>query len=106
MSIEVFEQTNASMPKIKPFCVFCGSKRKILISFTENDIKKCEHILEIRQRNNLPSKNVKVPLELNDIEQYHSKCYKKFSILPPEYRETAAASGYVKDYKFLTFMLI
>ncbi|XP_026728364.1 uncharacterized protein LOC113494286 [Trichoplusia ni] len=81
------------MPKKKPFCVFCGSKRKVLISFSENDIRKCSSILEIRQSNNLPSKNVKVPLELNDIEQYHSKCYKKFCTLPPEYRKPSAASG-------------
>ncbi|GBP88550.1 hypothetical protein EVAR_21758_1 [Eumeta japonica] len=31
--------------------------------------------------------DAKVPSELNDFQQYHSKCYRAFTALPPKYRK-------------------
>lgn len=81
------------MTSVKPFCVFCNKKTEKLIIFTADIMQKCKNILEIRQANDLIMSDAKVPSELNDFQQYHSKCYRAFTALPPKYRKSMESTS-------------
>ncbi|KAK0089067.1 hypothetical protein PV325_009274 [Microctonus aethiopoides] len=74
------------MARVQRFCVFCSKKSGNLINFTETNLAKCNGLLSLRKENNLAGKNTVLPKKVNDFELYHSKCYGKFTALPPKYR--------------------
>ncbi|KAK0161747.1 hypothetical protein PV327_008165 [Microctonus hyperodae] len=43
----------------------------------------------MRKNNNISMKDAKVPVEINDLSKYHSKCYRKFTALPQKYRSSS-----------------
>lgn len=74
------------MSEIKPFCIFCLKKQEKLNLFAQEILSKCVAVLKIRQKNNLCGKDVKLPKELNNFQQYHSQCYRRFAALPKKHR--------------------
>lgn len=77
--------------KAKPFCVFCLKKNEPLLPFISSYIEKCKNILEIRQKHNLCMKDAKVPVEVSELQKYHSKCYRQFTALSKRYRSSSLA---------------
>ncbi|XP_067614656.1 uncharacterized protein [Eurosta solidaginis] len=75
------------MSKVQRFCGFCLQKSGNLINFNETNLLKCNDILSVRKENNLSSKNVVLPKQINDFELYHAKCYRTLTALPPKYRK-------------------
>lgn len=77
--------------KIKPICVFCFKKSEPLHLFAPSYLEKYKNILEIRKNNDLSMKDTKVPVEINDFQKYHSKCYRQFTALPKKYRSSVTS---------------
>lgn len=75
------------MTSVKAFCVFCNKKSEKLNIFTADTLLKCKNTLKIRQDYNLTMSDIKVPPEANNIQQYHSKCYRAFTALSRKYRK-------------------
>lgn len=77
--------------EIKPFCVFCFKKSPPLTTFSKSLLEKCKNILKIRKNNDLSMKDAKVPVEINNVQKYHLKCYRLFTALPKKYRSNVSS---------------
>ncbi|KAL7307582.1 hypothetical protein TKK_0000273 [Trichogramma kaykai] len=69
----------------KPICIFCGKSASKLHKFDDEQLKKCQEILDIRKKCNLKYSEVSVPSTVNSSKRYHSNCYKKFTALNSKY---------------------
>lgn len=69
-------------------CVICASEKdeKVLL-FSEETLKKCQRILDLRKHHNLKYKDVILPSDLYDCG-YHRSCYRVFTALKTKFYET------------------
>ncbi|KAK4873798.1 hypothetical protein RN001_013158 [Aquatica leii] len=68
--------------------------------FSDENLFKCSALLAIRKNNNL---GTVLSTQQNNFQLYHSKCYRRFTALPPKYRKSTSASSsstlpYEKNY--------
>lgn len=68
-------------------CVICASEQeeKVLL-FSEETLKKCRRILDLRKHHNLKYKDVILPSDLYDCG-YHRSCYRLFTALKSMFHE-------------------
>lgn len=68
-------------------CVICASEKdeKVLL-FSEETLKKCQRILDLRKHHNLKYKDVILPSDLYDCG-YHRSCYRVFTALKTKFYE-------------------
>jgi len=74
-----------------PVCTFCAKSNNNLNKFTDATLQKCLNILKVYKDNNLSLKDVTLPSEVND-QKYHSKCYRRFTAVPRNYRSALSTS--------------
>lgn len=78
------------MSYVQPFCIICRKSNGKLKTFEEKILCKCAEISKIRQDNNLIISEVVVPKEVNELQRYHTFCYRRFTALPKKYRVSSS----------------
>lgn len=73
-------------------CVFCDNSGEKLILFSEETLKKCRTILELRKKHNLKFKDITLPVDLYE-SGYHRQCYKSFTGLMKKYYESKGTNA-------------
>lgn len=72
-------------------CIFCSQKSGKLNTFSETTLERCNKTLTFRKEHGLSMHSITLPKTvIEDCDQgYHSKCYQKFTALPPKHRPKA-----------------
>ncbi|KAK0071856.1 hypothetical protein PV325_012250, partial [Microctonus aethiopoides] len=72
-------------------CAFCKKSSDEILLFSEETLKKCKTILQLRKKHNLKYHDVISPREYTD-GGYHGRCYKSFTGLMKKYYTPSTSS--------------